>query len=158
MPVIEKFISASGDKLAALPRPLVFTNGVFDILHRGHVTYLAAARALGAGLMVGLNSDQSVRALNKAPHRPINTVEDRAIVLAALSSVSAICIFEETTPLQLLDMVRPEIYVKGGDYTIEQLPEASLMREWGGRTVIIPFVDGFSTTGLISRLHGGRVQ
>lgn len=137
--------------IAALPRPLVFTNGVFDVLHRGHVTYLAAARTLGAGLFVAVNSDESVRMLGKGPDRPINRAEDRALVLAALESVSGVGIFAERTPLALLERVRPEIYVKGGDYTIEQLPEAEAMRAWGGRTVILPFVDGYSTTELLRR-------
>jgi len=135
----------------ALPRPLVFTNGVFDVLHRGHVTYLAAARALGSALFVGLNSDASVRMLGKGPDRPLNRAEDRAIVLAALESVTAIGTFEEATPLALLARVRPDIYVKGGDYTIDRLPEAEAMREWGGRTIILPFVEGFSTTDLLRR-------
>ncbi|MGK6320524.1 adenylyltransferase/cytidyltransferase family protein [Sphingomonas sp. DT-204] len=143
----------STQAIAALPRPLVFTNGVFDVLHRGHVTYLAAARSLGAGLFVAVNSDASVRMLGKGPDRPINRAEDRAIVLAALESVTAVSVFEERAPLRILAQVRPDIYVKGGDYTLDQLPEAELMREWGGRTVIMPFVDGFSTTELLRRVR-----
>ncbi|WP_445191804.1 adenylyltransferase/cytidyltransferase family protein [Sphingomonas sp. Tas61C01] len=135
----------------ALSRPLVFTNGVFDVLHRGHVTYLAAARALGSALFVGLNSDASVRMLGKGPDRPLNRAEDRATVLAALESVSAIGVFEDATPLALLARVRPDIYVKGGDYTIDRLPEAEMMRQWGGSTIILPFVEGFSTTDLLRR-------
>lgn len=146
-----KIISLTEQSLAALPRPLVFTNGVFDILHRGHVTYLAAARTLGAGLLVGLNSDSSVKMLGKGPDRPLNRAEDRAIVLAALESVTAVSIFEERTPLRMLEAIHPDIYVKGGDYEISQLPEAELIRQWGGRTVIIPFVEGFSTTQLLQR-------
>ncbi len=149
----DKVIELSTRSIAALPRPLVFTNGVFDVLHRGHVTYLAAARALGAGLFVAVNSDDSVRQLEKGPDRPINRAEDRAVVLAALETVTAVSVFEERTPLRILDVVRPDIYVKGGDYTIDQLPEAELVREWGGRTVIMPFIDGFSTTELLRRVR-----
>lgn len=149
----DKFVTLSTQALAALPRPLVFTNGVFDVLHRGHVTYLAAARSLGAGLFVAINSDASARMLGKGDDRPINREEDRAIVLAALESVTAVGTFEERTPLALLDRVRPDIYVKGGDYTIDQLPEAEAMRAWGGKTIIIPFVDGFSTTELLRRVR-----
>lgn len=148
-----KIISPQNDVIAALPRPLVFTNGVFDILHRGHVTYLAAARELGEGLFVGLNSDDSVRLLEKGPGRPINRADDRAMVLAALSSVTALAIFDERTPARLLARIRPEIYVKGGDYAIEQLPEAELVAQWGGRTVIMPFVSGFSTSSLVERMR-----
>ncbi|WP_233281470.1 adenylyltransferase/cytidyltransferase family protein [Sphingomonas changnyeongensis] len=137
----------------ALPRPLVFTNGVFDVLHRGHVTYLAAARALGAGLFVALNSDASARMLGKGPDRPINRAEDRALVLAALESVTAVGIFDQRTPIELLERVRPDIYVKGGDYTLDQLPEAEVMRRWGGSTMIMPFVDGYSTTDLLRRVR-----
>ncbi len=150
-----KIILPTGRALAAFARPLVFTNGVFDILHRGHVTYLAAARSLGAGLLVGLNSDSSVRMLGKGQDRPVNRAEDRATVLAALESVTAVVIFEERTPQTLLELVRPEIYVKGGDYQINQLPEAKQVRQWGGRTVIIPFVAGFSTTEILNRARGG---
>lgn len=139
--------------IAALPRPLVFTNGVFDVLHRGHVTYLAAARTLGAGLFVAVNSDESVRMLGKGPDRPVNSADDRALVLAALESVSGVGIFAERTPLALLERVRPDVYVKGGDYTIDQLPEAEAMRIWGGRTVIMPFVDGYSTTELLRKVR-----
>lgn len=138
---------------AQLPRPLVFTNGVFDILHRGHVTYLQEARALGAALIVAVNADASVRRLGKGDDRPLNGEEDRAFVLAALRSVDATVIFEEDTPLAVLAQVRPEIYVKGGDYTLDQLPEATLVREWGGEARILPFVPGFSTTSLVTRIR-----
>lgn len=147
----QKLIVPSGQSLARLPRPLVFTNGVFDVLHRGHVIYLAAARSLGNGLIVGVNSDASVRMLGKGPDRPINAEADRATVIAALESVSAVTIFAERTPMELLKLVRPEIYVKGGDYTLDRLPEAELAQSWGGRTVIIPFVEGYSTTELLAR-------
>jgi rfaE bifunctional protein nucleotidyltransferase chain/domain len=149
----DKIIELSTRAIAALPRPLVFTNGVFDVLHRGHVTYLATARALGAGLIVGLNSDASVRRLGKGPDRPVNRAEDRAVVLAALESVTAVTIFEEQAPLRILAEIRPDIYVKGGDYTIDQLPEAELMREWSGKTLIMPFVTGFSTSELLRRVR-----
>lgn len=141
-------------RVAALTRPLVFTNGVFDILHRGHVTYLHAARALGASLVVGLNSDASARLLAKAPDRPLNGEIDRAIVLAGLASVSMVVLFDEGTPAELLARVRPDLYVKGGDYAIEKLAETALVRSWGGRSLVIPFVDGYSTTSLVSRIRG----
>ena len=138
--------------LARLPRPLVFTNGVFDILHRGHVSYLAAARALGASLAVGLNSDTSARGLGKGADRPLNPALDRACVLGALTAVDAVLLFDEPTPLALLVVVRPDIYVKGGDYDIEQLAETALVRSWGGQALALPFVAGYSTTALVQRI------
>jgi len=140
-------------RLAALARPVVFTNGVFDLLHRGHVTYLAQARALGASLVIGLNSDSSARALGKAPDRPLNNEGDRACVLAALESVSLVTLFDETMPLALLKLVRPERYVKGGDYDIETLAETELVRSWGGDATALPFVGGYSTTSLVERIR-----
>jgi rfaE bifunctional protein nucleotidyltransferase chain/domain len=140
--------------LAALPRPLVFTNGVFDILHRGHVSYLAAARALGAALVVGVNSDASARGLGKGPGRPLNRELDRACVLGALESVDAVVLFNESTPAALLAQCRPDIYVKGGDYDVETLAETVLVRGWGGRSLALPFVDGYSTTLLVRRILG----
>ena len=140
-------------QLAALARPVVFTNGVFDILHRGHVTYLAQARALGASLVVGLNSDASARALGKAPDRPLNGEGDRACVLAALESVSLVTLFDEETPLELLKIVRPDLYVKGGDYDIEALAETALVRSWGGEARALAFVGGYSTTALVERIR-----
>ena len=134
-----------------LPRPIVFTNGVFDLLHAGHVTYLAQARALGNSLFVAINSDASVRGLNKAPNRPINAAADRATVIAALESVSAVGLFEESKPLEVLMRVRPDIYVKGGDYDIETLEETALIRSWNGSAVSIPFIPGYSTTLMIDR-------
>lgn len=142
-------------RLATLPRPLVFTNGVFDILHRGHVVYLAAARALGGSLVLGLNSDASVRLLGKGPERPLNPQDDRAAVLAALESVSLVTLFEERMPLALIARVRPDLYVKGGDYDMAALAETALVQTWGGRAVAIPFVEGRSTTGLVQRIRGG---
>jgi rfaE bifunctional protein nucleotidyltransferase chain/domain len=141
-------------RLAALPRPLVFTNGVFDLLHRGHVTYLAQARALGAALLVGLNSDASARGLGKGSDRPLNAEADRACVLAALESVSLVTLFDEATPLALLERVRPDVYVKGGDYDVETLAETTLVRRWGGRAQALPFVDGYSTSALVARIRG----
>lgn len=139
--------------LAALPRPLVFTNGVFDILHRGHVSYLAQARALGASLLIGVNSDRSARLLGKGPDRPLNGELDRACVLAALHSVSLVTWFDEPTPCELLQQVRADLYVKGGDYDMETLEETRLVRSWGGQARAIPFVDGYSTTRLVQRIR-----
>ncbi len=136
-----------------LPRPLVFTNGVFDILHRGHVEYLADARTLGSALIVAVNSDQSARMLGKGPDRPLNRDADRAIVLSALASVSLILSFDEKTPCTLLQLVRPDLYVKGGDYDMETLEETGLIRSWGGDARAIPFRKGFSTTDLVERIR-----
>jgi rfaE bifunctional protein nucleotidyltransferase chain/domain len=137
------------------PRPLVFTNGVFDVLHRGHVSYLEQARALGAALLVGLNSDASARGLGKGPERPLNNEADRAAVLAALQAVDFVALFDEPTPCPLIARVRPDVYVKGGDYDVDKLPEAALVRSWGGRALAIPFVSGYSTTALVARIRGG---
>jgi rfaE bifunctional protein nucleotidyltransferase chain/domain len=143
-------------RLAALPRPWVFTNGVFDVLHRGHVTYLQAARRLGASLLVAVNTDRSVRLLGKGPERPLNNEMDRALVLAALASVSLVTWFDESDPLGLLERVHPDIYVKGGDYRIEDLEEARLVQRWGGVALTLPFVEGYSTTGLVRRISAER--
>jgi rfaE bifunctional protein nucleotidyltransferase chain/domain len=136
-------------------RPLVFTNGVFDVLHRGHVTYLAQARALGAALLVAVNSDASARALDKGPGRPLNHAPDRALVVAALQSVDHVVLFDEPTPCELIERIRPDVYVKGGDYDVDRLREAELVRSWGGRAVALPFVDGYSTTQLVERIRKG---
>jgi rfaE bifunctional protein nucleotidyltransferase chain/domain len=141
-------------RVAQLPRPIVFTNGVFDILHRGHVTYLAQARSLGASLVVALNTDASVRGLGKGDDRPINAQDDRAAVLAALESVSLVTLFDEPVPLAVLEIVRPEIYVKGGDYDMDHIPEAALVRGWGGTAVAIAFEHERSTTRLLARVRG----
>jgi rfaE bifunctional protein nucleotidyltransferase chain/domain len=141
-------------RLAALAKPIVFTNGVFDILHRGHVSYLAQARALGASLVIGLNSDASARTLAKGPDRPLNGEVDRACVLAALESVSLVTLFDESTPVELLKLVRPQLYVKGGDYDIEALDETKWVRSWGGEACALPFVAGYSTTALVRRIRG----
>jgi rfaE bifunctional protein nucleotidyltransferase chain/domain len=143
-------------RLTALPRPWVFTNGVFDVLHRGHVTCLQAARHLGASLLVAVNTDRSVRLLGKGPERPLNSEMDRAIVLAALASVSLVTWFDEADPLALLERVRPDIYVKGGDYRLEDLEEARAMQRWGGVALTLPFVEGYSTTGLVRRIAAER--
>ncbi|MEO5493535.1 MAG: adenylyltransferase/cytidyltransferase family protein [Sphingomonas sp.] len=131
----------------------MFTNGVFDVLHRGHVSYLAEARRLGASLLVAVNSDVSARMLGKGDDRPLNRELDRALVLAALESVTAVVIFEESTPVALLDRVRPDIYVKGGDYAIESLAETRLVRSWGGDARSISFLSGYSTTQLVERIR-----
>ena len=143
------------ERVARLPRPIVFTNGVFDILHRGHVTYLAQARSLGGSLVVALNTDASVRGLGKGEDRPINPQEDRAAVLAALESVSVVTLFDEPVPLAVLEIVRPEVYVKGGDYDMERIPEAAAVRNWGGVAVAIAFEHERSTTRLLARVRGG---
>ena len=155
MHFLEKIVASEHleARLAALPRPLVFTNGVFDILHRGHVVYLAAARTLGGSLVLGLNSDASVRLLGKGPERPLNAQDDRAAVLAALESVSLVTLFEESMPLNLIERVRPDVYVKGGDYEMATLAETALVQTWGGRSVAIPFVEGRSTTALVQRIR-----
>jgi len=139
--------------VARLPRPVVLTNGVFDLLHRGHVTYLAQARALGASLVVAVNTDASVRRLGKGEDRPVNPQEDRAAVLAALQSVSLVTLFDEDAPLPVVQIVRPEVYVKGGDYDMERVPEARLARTWGARTLAIAFEHERSTTALLRRLR-----
>ena len=131
---------------------IVFTNGCFDILHRGHITYLSRAKALGDVLVVGLNSDASVRRL-KGPGRPINTLDDRAQVLAALSAVDHIVAFEEETPIELIKAVRPEVFVKGGDYTREMLPEAPVVEALGGTVHLLPYVEDRSTTAIIERIR-----
>lgn len=139
--------------LAALPRPWVFTNGVFDVLHRGHVMYLEQARALGASLIIALNTDASARRLGKGPDRPLNNEMDRACVIAALASASLVTWFDEDTPLQLIDRVRPDILVKGGDYDMDNLAETALVKSWGGRALALPFVTGYSTTALVRKIR-----
>lgn len=136
-----------------IPRPLVFSNGVFDLLHRGHVTYLDEAAQLGASLIVGVNSDASVRSLNKGPERPINSEQDRAALLAALACVDAVLIFAEQTPEVLIEALKPELIVKGGDYDMESLPETALVRSWGGDAKAIAFEFERSTTALVKQLR-----
>ncbi len=133
--------------------PVVFTNGVFDVLHRGHATYLEQARALGATLVVGVNTDASAKRLGKGPERPLNTQHDRALLIAALASVSLVILFDEDTPEGLIAQLRPDIYVKGGDYDMERLGETALVRSWGGRALAIPFVSGYSTSALVTKIQ-----
>ena len=139
--------------MAGLPRPVVFTNGVFDVLHRGHATYLARARALGASLVVALNTDVSARRLGKGPDRPLNNEEDRAVLMAALESVSLVTWFDEDTPLALITELRPDILVKGGDYDMDTLAETAVVRSYGGQALAIPFVDGYSTSALVRKIR-----
>ena len=136
----------------ALPHPVVMTNGVFDILHRGHVTYLAQARALGESLVVAINSDASVKMLGKGDERPINAQEDRAAVLAALESVDLVVVFEDKVPLKAVELAHPDIYVKGVDYRIEDLPEAKLVSTWGAKTITVQFEHQRSTTALLNKI------
>ena len=137
----------------ALARPLVFTNGVFDILHRGHVTYLAQARALGAALVVALNSDASARRLGKGDDRPINTLADRMAVIAALESVALVTSFDEDTPLARILECRPEHLVKGGDWPAEKIVGAKEVQSWGGKVHSIAFAHDRSTTKLLSKIR-----
>ena len=141
-------------RAAALPQPVVFTNGVFDVLHRGHVLYLGQARELGASLVVALNTDASARRLGKGPDRPLNNEHDRAVLLAALEPVSLVTWFDEDTPLELIAELRPAVLVKGGDYDMSRLPETALVERYGGRALAIPFVEGYSTTDLVRRIRG----
>ena len=134
-------------------RPLVFTNGVFDILHRGHVTYLDQAAQLGATLVVGINTDASARRLGKGPDRPLNHEQDRAAVLASLACVDAVTFFDEDTPVALIDLLRPDIIVKGGDYDMQTLAETRLVESWGGKAVAIPFAFSRSTTALVTKIR-----
>jgi D-glycero-beta-D-manno-heptose 1-phosphate adenylyltransferase len=136
-----------------LVRPLVFTNGVFDILHRGHVTYLARARALGAALLVAINTDASVKRLGKGGDRPVNTLQDRLAVMAALESVDAVTWFDEDTPLALIQVCKPEILVKGGDWPPERIVGAGDVLARGGRVESIPFEHERSTSALLKRIR-----
>jgi D-glycero-beta-D-manno-heptose 1-phosphate adenylyltransferase len=139
--------------LAQLPRPWVFTNGVFDVLHRGHVLYLAQARALGGSLIVALNTDASVRRLGKGDDRPLNGEADRAVVMAAQEAVGLVTWFDEDTPQALIAEIRPDILVKGGDYDMAVLPETALVESWGGHALALPFVSGYSTTALVKKIR-----
>ncbi len=136
-----------------LPKPWVFTNGVFDVLHRGHVLYLAQARALGGSLIVALNTDASVRRLGKGDDRPLNAEQDRAVVMASQGAVDLVTWFSEDTPQALIARIRPDILVKGGDYEMSTLPETALVESWGGRAQALPFVSGYSTTGLVRKIR-----
>jgi D-glycero-beta-D-manno-heptose 1-phosphate adenylyltransferase len=137
-------------------KKIVFTNGCFDILHPGHVDYLSQARDLGDFLILGLNTDNSVRQLNKAPNRPINNEQARALVLAGLSSINAIVLFDEATPYELIKFLQPNILVKGDDYTVEKIVGYDLVMANGGKVITIPFLEGYSTTRLIEKILDGK--
>jgi rfaE bifunctional protein nucleotidyltransferase chain/domain len=157
-PDFERKLCASHELAARalqLPRPLVFTNGVFDVLHRGHVTYLAQARTVGASLIVGVNSDASVKRLGKGGDRPVNALADRMAVLAALESVNLVTSFDEDTPLALIVACRPDVLVKGGDWKPERIVGAREVKSWGGAVHSIPFAHERSTTALLAKIRGG---
>ena len=141
-------------RLKTLIRPRVFTNGCFELLHRGHVIYLAQARALGASLIVGVNSDASVKRLNKGNGRPVNSLQDRMAVVAALESVSLVTWFDEDTPLALILACRPDILVKGGDWKVENIVGAKEVSGWGGKVYSLPFIYERSTTALLAKIRG----
>ena len=143
-------------RLALLPRPLVFTNGCFDILHRGHVTYLAQARSKGAALVLALNTDASVRRLGKGGDRPINPLENRAAVAAALESVDLVTWFDEDTPAALIEAVRPEVLVKGGDWTVDKIVGSAETLARGGKVFSIPFLHQTSTTGTLEKIRASE--
>lgn len=138
-----------------LGKKIVFTNGVFDILHQGHVASLSDAAAFGDVLIVGVNADASVKRL-KGDTRPVNDEQSRALLLAALLVTDAVVIFEEDTPLNLITAIMPDVLVKGGDYTVEQIAGAKEVLANGGRVEIVPIVEGFSTTSIIAKMQGGR--
>jgi D-glycero-beta-D-manno-heptose 1-phosphate adenylyltransferase len=140
-------------RVATLHRPLVFTNGCFDVLHRGHVTYLAQARALGAAMVLGVNSDASVKRQGKGDDRPINNQDDRLAVLAALESVDLVVLFDEDTPLNLIMTCHPDILVKGGDWTPDKIVGAKEVTGWGGSVHSIPFLHERSTTALLKKIR-----
>lgn len=155
-PVFESKLCDAGQlaqRLAGLPRPLVFTNGCFDVLHRGHVTYLAQARALGASLVVAVNSDASVKRQGKGDDRPINSAEDRMALLAALESVSLVALFDEDTPLNLILACHPDALVKGGDWKPENIVGSQEVLAWGGKVYSIPFRHERSTTALLKKIR-----
>lgn len=152
----ERKISNRADfaaRAAMLPRPLVFTNGCFDVLHRGHATYLAQARELGAALIVGVNSDASVKRQGKGDDRPVNVEADRMAVLAALESVSLVVPFDEDTPLNLILACKPDVLVKGGDWTPDKIVGAKEVQSWGGTVHSIPFIHQTSTTALLKKIR-----
>jgi len=156
VPEFEKKICSSDElamRIAELPRPLVFTNGCFDVLHLGHVTYLAQARALGASLIVGVNSDASVKRQGKGNDRPINPEKDRMAVLAALESVSLVVLFDTDTPLELILSCHPDVLVKGGDWQVDKIVGASDVISWGGKVHSIPFLHERSTTALVNKIR-----
>ncbi len=141
------------ERVAQLAQPVVMTNGVFDILHRGHVTYLAQARELGAALVVAVNTDASVKRLGKGDDRPINQQEDRMALLAALEAVDLVVVFDEKTALQVVAEAHPAIYVKGGDYDMHAIPEGQAVLGWGGQVAAIPFEFARSTTSLLQKVR-----
>ncbi|HEZ0686548.1 TPA: D-glycero-beta-D-manno-heptose 1-phosphate adenylyltransferase [Neisseria meningitidis] len=143
-------------RLALLPRPLVFTNGCFDILHRGHVTYLAQARSMGDALVLALNTDASVRRLGKGGDRPINPLENRAAVAAALESVDLVTWFDEDTPAALIEAVKPEILVKGGDWAADKIVGAAETLARGGKVFSIPFLHQTSTTATLAKIRAAE--
>ncbi|MDQ2821395.1 MAG: adenylyltransferase/cytidyltransferase family protein [Pseudomonadota bacterium] len=142
-------------RVAALPQPVVLTNGVFDILHRGHVTYLAQARALGASLVVAVNTDASVKRLGKGDDRPLNNCADRMAVIAALESVALVVEFDEDTALEVVQEARPGIYAKGGDYDMTAIPEGQAVLAYGGQAIAIDFAHDRSTTKLLNKVRAG---
>ena len=143
---IESLLASRANKI------IVFTNGVFDVLHAGHVDYLSKARLLGDYLIVGLNIDSSVSRL-KGPSRPINSLSDRMAVIAALRCVDCVVSFDEDTPEAIITQIKPDIHVKGGDYTVEALPESTIVHAYGGKVVILPFLPGRSSTRIIDQLN-----
>lgn len=156
MPQFEQKICPRAElaaRVAKLPKPVVLTNGVFDILHRGHVSYLADARALGASLVVAVNTDASVKRLGKGEDRPINACGDRMAVLAALEAVSLVVDFDEDTALQVVQEARPDLYVKGGDYQMDAIPEGQAVLAYGGKVQAIAFEFERSTTALLKKVR-----
>jgi rfaE bifunctional protein nucleotidyltransferase chain/domain len=156
MPQFEKKICTREElkqRVAALPKPVVLTNGVFDILHRGHVTYLAQARALGGSLVVAANTDASVKRLGKGDDRPLNSCADRMALLAALESVSLVVDFDEDTALEVVQQARPEIYAKGGDYDMTAIPEGKAVLAYGGQATAIDFEHDRSTSKLLDKVR-----
>ena len=157
IPVFEAKVGTPAEvaaRMSGLARPLVFTNGVFDILHRGHASYLAQARSLGAGLLVALNSDASVRRLGKGSDRPINPLADRMALVAALESVSLVTWFDDETPLALIKLLRPDVLVKGGDWPVDEIVGAAEVRSWRGTVHSIPFMHERSTTATLKKIRG----
>lgn len=144
------------DAVAGLPQPVVFTNGCFDILHRGHVTYLAQARSLGASLVVGINSDASVKRQGKGDDRPINNEANRMAVLAALESVSLVVVFDEDTPIRLIEAVQPDVLVKGGDWSLDRIVGADVVKAKGGAVHSIPFLFDTSTTATLKKIRASE--
>ena len=156
IPAFESKICAPDElaaRIAQLPRPLVFTNGVFDILHRGHASYLAQARELGKSLLVAVNSDDSVRRLGKGPDRPINPQADRMALVAALEAVSLVTWFDDATPLALIRLAKPEVLVKGGDWAPERIVGSAEVKSWGGTVHSIPFIHERSTSATLAKIR-----